>query len=93
MSYVNLSWLLSRKSFTISYTLYCNRCRVNTTTLANFKANAFTLLNTRYTKKISKFLNTLLETLKKPVPIKGYNRQARRPIILSLQINLQVNKR
>jgi len=88
MSYVDLSWLLGRKSFTISYTLYRNRCRVNTTALADSKANAFMLLNTRCTKKISKFLNTLLETLEKPVPIKGYNRQARRPIILSLQINL-----
>ena len=93
MSYINLSRLLSRKSFTILYTLYCNRCRVNTTALANFKANAFTLLNTKCTKKISKFLNTLLETLEKLVPIKGYNRQARRLIILSLQINLQVNRR
>jgi len=93
MSYINLSQLLGGKSFTILYTLYHNRCRVNTTTLTNFKANAFMLLNIRYTKKISKFLNTLLETLEKPVPIKGYNRQARRPIILSLQINLQVNRR
>jgi len=93
MSYINLSRLLSRKSFTILYTLYCNRCRVNTTALANFKANAFVLLNTRCTKKISKFLNTLLETLKKPVLVKGYNRQVGRPITLSLQINLQVNRR
>ena len=74
MSKVDLSWLLGRKSFTILYTLSCNGCRVNTTTLANSRANAFALLNTKCTRKISKFLNTLLETLERPIPIKGYNR-------------------
>ena len=56
------------------YTLLYNGCRVNTTTLANSRANAFALLNTKYTKKISKFLNTPLETLERPILVKGYNR-------------------
>jgi len=77
---VDLSWLLSRKGFTTLYTLYCNRYRVNTTTLTNTKANAFTLFNIKCAKKIFKFLNTLLETLKRLVPIRRYNRQARKPI-------------
>jgi hypothetical protein len=81
---VNLSWLLSKKGFTILYTLYCNRCRVNTTALANTKANAFALLNTKCARKISEFLNTLLETLKRLVLVKGYNKQIRRPITLIL---------
>ena len=47
MSKVNLSQLLGRKSFTIPCTLSCNRCKVNTTALANSRANAFALINTK----------------------------------------------
>ena len=81
MSKVDLSWLLGRKSFTVLYTLSCNKCKVNTTTLANLKANAFTLFNTKCAEKLFKFLNTFLETLKKPIPVKGYNKQAGQLII------------
>ena len=73
---VDLSRLLSEKSFTVLYTLFCNRCRVNTTILANLKVNTFTLFNTKCTKKLFEFLNTLLETLKKLILVKGYNKQA-----------------
>ena len=71
---VNLSQLLGRKSFTIPCTLSCNKCKVNTTALANSRANTFALINTKYAKKLAKFLNTLLETLEHLVLIKGYNR-------------------
>jgi hypothetical protein len=84
MSKVDLSQLLGKKSFTILCTLSCNRCRVNTTALANSKANAFVLLNTRCAKKISEFLNTLLEILERPVLVKGYNRQLGKPITSTL---------
>jgi hypothetical protein len=40
---VNLSQLLSRKSFTVLYTLFCNKYKVTTTALADFRANAFAL--------------------------------------------------
>ena len=80
MSEVDLSQLLGRKSFTILYTLFRNRYRVTTTALADSKANAFALFNTKCTKKISKFLNTPIETLEKPILVKGYNRQIRTPI-------------
>ena len=85
---VDLSQLLGKKSFTILYTLSCNRYKVNTTALANSKTNAFALLNTKYTKKISEFLNTLVEMLKKLVLVKGYNKQIRKLITLILQIYL-----
>jgi hypothetical protein len=84
MSKVDLSWLLSRKSFTVLCTLSCNKCRVNTTALANLRANAFVLLNTRCAKKISEFLNTLLETLETLILVKGYNRQLGKLITLTL---------
>jgi hypothetical protein len=87
-----LSWLLDRKSFTILYTLSCNRHRVKTTALADSETNAFALLDTKYTRKISEFLNNLLETLERPVLVKGYNRQIDKPIISILQIYLQVNR-
>jgi len=90
---VNLSWLISRKSFTISCTLSRNRCRVNTTTLTNSRATAFTLLNTKYAKKISEFLNTLIEVLERPVLVKGYNGQIGNPITSILQTYLQVDRR
>ena len=78
---VDLSRLLGRKSFTVLYTLFRNRCRVNTTTLANLKANAFALFNTKCAKKLFEFLNTLLEILEKPILVKGYNKQAGQLII------------
>ena len=77
---VDLSRLLGGKSFTILCTLFRNGCRVNTTTLANSRANAFALLDTKGARKISKFLNTPLEILERPIPIKGYNRQVGKPI-------------
>ena len=73
---VDLSRLLGRKSFTVLYTLFCNKCKINTTTLTNLKVNAFAFFNTKYIKKLFKFLNTFLETLKKLILIKDYNRQA-----------------
>ena len=80
--------MLGRKSFTIPYTLSHNRYGVNTTTLADSRANAFALLDTEYARKISEFLNTLLKTLEKPIPIKGYNGQMGKPITTILQVHL-----
>jgi hypothetical protein len=77
---VDLSWLLGGKSFTILCTLFRNGCGVNTTALANSRANAFTLLNTKCATKIFEFLNNPIETLERLVPIKGYNRQMGKPI-------------
>ncbi len=70
---VDLSRLLGRKSFTILYTLSYNRYKVNITTLANSRANAYAFLNIKCIKKIAKFLYSLVETLERPIPIKGYN--------------------
>src|SRR5271154_2125226 len=64
---VDLSWLIGGKSFTIPCNLSRNGYRVKTTTLADFRANAFTLLNTKCAQKISKFLNTLFEKLESPI--------------------------
>ncbi len=69
---VDLSYLLGRKSFTILCTLSRNRYRVNIITLANSRANAYALFNIKYAK-IAKFLHILVETLKRPVLVKGYN--------------------
>jgi hypothetical protein len=69
-----------------------NRYKVTTTALANTRANAFALLDTKCAKKISKFFNILLKTLKRPVLVKGYNKQIRKPITLTLHIYLQINK-
>jgi hypothetical protein len=77
---VNLSQLLGGKSFTMLCTLFRNRYRVTTTALANSRANAFALLNTKCAKKITKFLNTPIETLEKLILIKGYDRQMGTPI-------------
>jgi hypothetical protein len=73
MSEVDLSRLLGGKSFTILCTLFHNGCGVKTTALANSRANACALLNTKCATKISEFLNNLMETLERLVPIKGYN--------------------
>ena len=78
---VDLSRLLGRKSFTVLYTLFYNRCRVNITALANLEANAFTLFNTKSAKKLFEFLNTPLKTLEKLILVKGYNGQAGQLII------------
>lgn len=63
------------------------------TALANSRANAFTLLDTKYARKISIFLNNPMETLERPVPVKGYNGQVGKPITSVLRIHLRVNGR
>jgi hypothetical protein len=92
LSKVDLSWLIGKKSFIVPYTLLQNKCRVTTTALANTKANAFALFDTKYAKKISEFLNTLLETLERLVLVKGYNKQIGKLITLTLHIYLRINK-
>ena len=90
---IDLSWLIDRKSFTILYILSCNGCEVKTTTLANSKANAFTLLSVKCAKKLSKFLNTPFEKLERPIPVKGYNGQSGTPITSMLRLHLCVDGR
>ena len=90
---VDLSQLLGEKSFTVLCTLFHNGYRVITTTLANSRVNAFALLNTKYVKKISKFLNTPMEMLEKPILVKGYNRQIGTPITSVFQTHFQINGR
>lgn len=85
---VDLSWLISRKSLIVLYTLSRNGCRANTTALGDTRVNAFTLLATKCARKIFEISNTLLKTLERPIPIKGHNRQIGRPITLILQIHL-----
>jgi predicted aspartyl protease len=93
MTEVDLSRLLGGKSFTIPCTLYRNGYGVNTTALADTGANAFTLLDTKCAKKISEFLNTPIEALEGPVPVRGYNGQMGNAITSILRINLRVNRR
>ena len=88
MSIVNLSQLIGRKNFTVLCTLSKNRSRVKTAALANTRANAFALLDTKCAQEMSKFLNTPLELLEKPILVKGYNRQTRKPINSILQVHL-----
>jgi hypothetical protein len=79
--YINLGRLISGKSCTISYTLFCNRYQVLTSALADSKVNAFTLINIQCTAKLTDFLNIPVEDLPKPIPIHGYNRWVGQPII------------
>jgi hypothetical protein len=61
-------------------TLFRNGYRVTTTALANSRANAFALLDTKCANKIAEFLNTPMETLDRPILLKGYNGQMETPI-------------
>ena len=72
--YINLGRLISGKSYTILYTLFCNRYQVLIFALANIKINAFTLIDTQYAIKLTDFLNIPIEDLPKPIPIYKYNR-------------------
>ena len=73
--YVNLGRLISGKSCTIPCILFCNRYQVLTFTLADSRANAFTLIDTQCVIKLADFLNVFIENLPKPIPIYRYNRQ------------------
>jgi len=73
MLHINLSQLISRKSYTIFCILFCNRYQVLTSALANLGVNAFTLINTRCAVKLADFLNIPLKELPKLIPIYGYN--------------------
>ena len=93
MSEVDLSRLLGGKSFTTLCTLFRNGYGVITNALADSRANAFALLDTKCAEKTSEFLNTPLETLERPVPVKGYNGKLRKPIISILRLHLRVDGR
>src|SRR6266705_6160824 len=56
--YINLSWLVSKRNCTIPYTLFRNRYQILTSTLADLKINAFTLINTKCIIKLTDLLNT-----------------------------------
>jgi hypothetical protein len=71
--YINLGQLISKKSCTIFCILFHNRYQVLTSALADFKINAFTLIDTQYTVKLANFLNIPIEDLPKPIPIYRYN--------------------
>jgi len=91
MLYINLGQLVSRRSCTIPYTLFCNRYQVLTSALANSGVNAFALIDTQYVIKLAKFLNAPFKELPKPVPICGYNGRIGPPIITILRIYLRVD--
>src|SRR5438045_8494966 len=93
MSEVDLSRLMGGKSFTIHCTLLRNGYGVNTTALADTGANVFALLDTKCAMKLSEFLNSLLETLETPIPVKGYNGNIGMPITSLLQAHLRVDGR
>ena len=44
--YINLRQLISKKNYTIPYTLFYNGYQVLTFALANFRTNTFTLIDT-----------------------------------------------
>jgi len=88
MSSVDLNWLVGGKSYTIPCSLFCNRYQVSTSTLANTRANVFTLISSKCALKVSKFLNTPFEKLSRPIPIYGYNSLIGKPITTILQPNL-----
>jgi hypothetical protein len=45
ISHINLGRLISKKSCTIPYTLFCNKYQVLTSALANSGVNTFTLID------------------------------------------------
>ena len=93
MSEVDLSQLLGGKSFTVPCTLIRNGYGVTTTALADSGANAFALLDTKCAKRISEFLNTPIETLEKPILVKGYDGQMGTPITSVFQTHFRINGR
>lgn len=93
MSEVDLSQLLGGKSFTVPCTLIRNGYGVTTTALADSGANAFALLDTKCAKRISEFLNTPIETLEKPIPVKGYDGQMGTPITSVFRTHFRINGR
>ena len=81
------------KSFTTPCTLSRNGHGVKTTALADTGANAFALIDTQCAQKLSEFLNTPLETLKEPVPLRGFDGHAGTPITKILRCNLSIDQR
>ncbi len=80
ISEVDLSQLIGSKSFVVYCILSRNGYRVETTVLADIRANAFVFIDTKYATKLSEFLNAPIEPLLKPVPVKGYDSHKGNPI-------------
>jgi predicted aspartyl protease len=93
MSEVDLSQLMGGKGFTVSCILSRNRNEVTATALADTGANAFVLVDTNYAARLSKSLDTPLESLPRQIPIKGYDRRMGKFITSFFRMHLRVDGR
>jgi len=67
MSNVDLSQLVGGKSCSIPYTIFRNRFQVFSSALADTRANAFTLIDTKCARKLSEYLATPFKKLPRPI--------------------------
>jgi len=67
MSNIDLSQLVGGKSYFILYTIFRNRFQVFSSALANIRANAFALIDTKCARKLSEYLATPFKKLPRPI--------------------------
>ena len=93
MTEVDLSQLMGGKSFVVHCTLSRNRYGVETTALADTRANDFALVDTKCATKLAEFLNIPVEPLPRPIPVKGYDSHKGNPIASILCAHLRIDSR
>jgi len=64
---VDLGQLVGGKSCSILYIIFRNRFQVFSFALANTRANAFALINTKCARKLSEYLATPFKKLPRPI--------------------------
>jgi hypothetical protein len=93
MSNVNLGRLVGGKSCSVPCTIFGNRFQVSSSALANTRANAFALVDTKCAQRLSKYLATPFEKLPKPIWVRGYDGSRVQAIATVLQMHIRVDRR
>ena len=93
MSVVDLGRLVGGKSCSILCTIFCNRFQVFSSALADTRANAFTLINSKCVRKLFKYLATPFKKLLKPIQVRGYDGSGTQSITTVLQMHIRIDGR
>ena len=93
MSNVDLSRLVGGKSCTVLCNIFNNGSRVSSFALADTRANAWALIDTRSAQAVSQFLSIPIERLPNPIVVRGFNGVDAPPITSFLQLYVCIDRR
>jgi len=78
---IDLNRLINGSVFNILYTLVKNKYTFNTSSLTDFKANAFLLINDVFTDQLIRRYIITVYSFDRLIPVNGFNGQLEKPVI------------